>query len=372
MLGLRLDGRQDLVEAMIGDFGSLLDRYGRIPNGSRTYYLSRSQPPVFYLMTAMSQDRSRSGTARRLRWLLKEHAFWMRGEDSLKPGEARGRVARLADGALVNRYDDDCGGPREEALLKDLETARRAGRTPADIGRDLRAAAESGWDFSSRWFADGESLGKIRTTMIAPIDLNSLMFGQEREISSLCARLRREDCARAFAARAERRRAVVERRFFDPYLGVYKDLDLATGAGTPGVTAAAAFPLFVGLASPARGRATATRLETSLLAPGGLLTTARRTGQQWDAPNGWAPLQWVAAEGLGRYGHGRAARLIRRRWLETVETEYRRTGRLFEKYDVERAGAGSGGEYPDQDGFGWTNGVTRAFLEEEGHDAYRR
>jgi alpha,alpha-trehalase len=365
MLGLALDGRQDLVEGMIDDFGALLDRYGRIPNGARTYYLSRSQPPVFYLMTTLSKDTSAAGMSRRLRWLLKEHAFWMRGEDAVKPGQAKLRVARLPDGALVNRYADDCGGPREESLREDIETAGRAGRSPEEIGRELRSAAESGWDFSSRWFGDGASLSTIRVTSISPIDLNSLMFGMEREISRLCSRVPHKDCAKPFSERAERRRMAVERHFWDPYLGVYKDLDLMTGEGAPGVTAAAAFPLFVGLASPAHGRAAAARLEKALIASGGLRTTARRTGQQWDAPNGWAPLQWVAYQGLRRYGRGRAAELIRRRWLQTVKTEYAASGRLLEKYDVEHTGAGRGGEYPAQDGFGWTNGVVRAFLELE-------
>jgi alpha,alpha-trehalase len=50
MLGLAADGRQDAVENMVDDFGGLIDRYGHIPNGTRTYYLSRSQPPFYFAM----------------------------------------------------------------------------------------------------------------------------------------------------------------------------------------------------------------------------------------------------------------------------------------------------------------------------------
>jgi alpha,alpha-trehalase len=87
-----------------------------------------------------------------------------------------------------------------------------------------------------------------------------------------------------------------------------------------------------------------------------------RTGQQWDAPNGWAPLQWIAVAGLERYGAGRLAKTISQRWVATVDAFYRRTGKVIEKYDVEQPGAGGGGEYPLQDGFGWTNGVLRKLL----------
>ncbi len=99
-----------------------------------------------------------------------------------------------------------------------------------------------------------------------------------------------------------------------------------------------------------------------LLEEGGLVTTNIASGQQWDAPNGWAPLQWIAITGLRRYRHRALAREIARRWLETVQRVFANTGKLVEKYDVEHILPGGGGEYPLQDGFGWTNGVTRALL----------
>jgi alpha,alpha-trehalase len=98
-----------------------------------------------------------------------------------------------------------------------------------------------------------------------------------------------------------------------------------------------------------------------LLAPGGLRTTTRRTAEQWDKPNGWAPLQWVAVAGLRRYGEHVLAREIAQRWSATVAQVFRITGTVLEKYDVERALPGHGGEYAVQEGFGWTNGVVREF-----------
>jgi alpha,alpha-trehalase len=79
-------------------------------------------------------------------------------------------------------------------------------------------------------------------------------------------------------------------------------------------------------------------------------------------PNGWAPLQWIAAMGLIRYGHADLGRAIADRWTSTVKRDYEDLGLLFERYDVEWQTPGRGGEYPVQMGFGWTNGVARAFL----------
>jgi alpha,alpha-trehalase len=123
------------------------------------------------------------------------------------------------------------------------------------------------------------------------------------------------------------------------------------------------YPLFVGAASKDQAERVAVEARAALLAPGGLRTTTIRTGQQWDSPNGWAPLQWIAVSGLERYGEDSLARDVAGRWLATVCRTYRETGKLLEKYDVEQERPGGGGEYPLQDGFGWTNGVTRALLD---------
>ena len=360
MLGLARSGRDDLIEGMLDDFGSLIDRYGLIPNGARTYYLTRSQPPVFALMIGLSGDRSHATLARRNAWLIAEHRFWMAGEDAVRPGEAKRRVVRLPDGSLLNRYWDDSATPRDESFREDVLLAdAHPERDPADLFRNIRAAAESGWDFSSRWLADGQSLGSVRTTRLAPVDLNSLMYLMERTIAANCRTLADAACAQAYARRADLRLRAIRRRMWNGRF--FADYDLDRRAPSPQLTAAAAFPLFAKLATPAQAASDASALE-SLIGPGGLATTSVRSGQQWDAPNGWAPLQWVAVEGLRAYGRARLAGRISDGWLATVKREYRASGRMLEKYDVLEQRPGGGGEYPTQDGFGWTNGVTLAFM----------
>ena len=362
MLGLVRDGRRDLVESMIDDFTSLIERYGHIPNGTRSYYLSRSQPPFFALMTALSTTRDRAVRARRLAALRREHGWWMAGAATPAPGGAQARVVTMPDGAVLNRYHDDRSTPRDESWREDVLTARASGRPAAEVQRDLRAGAESGWDFSSRWLADGRTLATIRTTAIVPVDLNSLLWTLERRIAAECAALRDRSCRTAFAGRAARRQAAIERWLWDPQGGRYVDWDRTARRIVPATTAAMLYPLFAGLAPHDRAAAVARVTARDLIAPGGLRTTTVRTGQQWDRPNGWAPLQWIAVSGLRRYGQPRLAARIAGGWLRTVDAEYRASGRMLEKYDVETRTAGGGGEYPLQDGFGWTNGVTRELL----------
>ena len=363
MLGLSSAGRNDLIEGMVSDFAYLIDTFGHVPNGARTYYVSRSQPPFFFAMVGLlSPQDPPAGYARFLSELKREHAFWMEGENNLRAGLAHRRIVALPDGSILNRYWDDSDAPRDEAYREDTLLARSSGRPPAQLYRDIRAAAESGWDFGSRWFADGQSRATMETTAIIPVDLNALLYGMELAIRSGCERSGDAACADEFKQRAARRRAAIDRYLWDSS-GTYFDYRWTQRQRIPRTSAATLYPLFVGLASARQAHAVATTARTHLLAPGGVVTTPIATGQQWDAPNGWAPIQWIAISGLRDYGESALAQTIACRWLFNVESVYQRTGKLVEKYDVMDTGQkGGGGEYPAQDGFGWTNGVSERLL----------
>jgi alpha,alpha-trehalase len=189
------------------------------------------------------------------------------------------------------------------------------------------------------------------------------MWNLERSIARRCAALGDQACARDFTRRADTRRAAIQKYLWVGGDGRFADYDRNAHAPTPVISAALLEPLFVGLATPDQAHRMARLTESRLVAPGGLRTSLVRTGQQWDAPNGWAPLQWVAIDGLERYGESKLARDIAQRWFDTVAAFYVDSGRLIEKYDVEERKAGGGGEYVVQDGFGWTNGVTAALMD---------
>ena len=359
------DDQPELREACVANLAEQIDRFGFVPNGSRTYYLSRSQPPTFYASVAtLDADHPANAWARYLPQLLGEHSYWMRGEDDLQPSGANKSVAAFPDGAILNRYWDDVPLPRDEAAHgRDVSIAAAApDRLPADVYRDIRAGCASGWDFSSRWFADRKTMPSIRTTSIVPVDLNALLYGLEKAIEAACNLVGDDALARTFGLRAGARHQAMNRWLWNDRLGIFDDFDLQHHSLRDGLTPASLFPLFSGLASEEQAARTGMRIAEDLLVPGGLLTTQIHTGEQWDAPNGWAPLHWIGVIGLARYGQDALAAEIAHRWVATVARVYGETGRIMEKYDVMQVRPGGGGEYTLQDGFGWTNGVTVALI----------
>ena len=371
MLGLVQSGRTDLVKNMLDNFAHLILTVGHIPNGNRTYYLSRSQPPYFAAMVGLYARAT--DTAHALGYLdamEKEYAFWMDGADTLSQGHAYRRVVRLPDGVVVNRYWDDSDEPRPESYRPDVEIGQTLPESlRAKFYRKARATAESGWDFSSRWMRDPKDLRTLETTDLIPVDLNSLLYNAERTIAAWAfVRNGRGDDTlfRRFKQRADvRRQAILA--MYDPKAGFFFDRRWRTGQGGGGAlvtdrpSLAAAAPLYFGIASDAQGKRVAARLERDFLKPGGFVTTNFASGQQWDAPNGWPPLEWLTIEGVRRYGRGDLADKAASRWLALIQRTYRATGRMMEKYDVVNSSRkAGGGEYPTQDGFGWTNGVALA------------
>jgi alpha,alpha-trehalase len=372
MLGLIESKRTDLVKNMLDNFAFLIATVGHVPNGNRTYYLDRSQPPFFAAMVGLYATAT--DTAQALPYLdamEAEHDFWMEGADRLARGDAHRRVVRLPNGAILNRYWDDRPEPRPESYREDFALAQTV---PAErreaLYREIRASAESGWDFSSRWMRDPADLRTLETTELAPVDLNSILYHAERTIAALRnQRGRTGDTAVAarYAAAAEARRRALVDAAYDATSRYFYDVRWRSGERvTDRSTLAAASPLYFGLATPEQGRAVAARLQRDFLAPGGFVTTRVASGQQWDSPNGWPPLQWLAIQGAARYGRADLAADARNRWLALNRRTYRVTGKMTEKYDVtdlsKRAG---GGEYPTQDGFGWTNGVALGLAAQE-------
>lgn len=368
LLGLQVSGRVDVIQNMVDNFAWLIDELDFIPNGNRTYYLGRSQPPFFSLMVRLLSEIKGEAILLKYRHQLeKEYNFWMEGENDLGAEQtAHRRVVRMPDSSVLNRYWDDHPVPRPEAYVEDLHVARNSGREEETVYRHIRAAAESGWDFSSRWFADGRRMETIRTTDIAPVDLNCLLYHLEKTLVYAYRQLPDHVPVEVFRDRARRRKNAIQQYCWNDAVGFFFDYDHAEQSASDQWTLAAVFPLFFQIAEKKHAELVARHLEEKFLQPGGLSTTLTTSGQQWDAPNGWAPLQWMAVQGLLNYGFGELAGKIRNNWLALNEKTYAATGKMMEKYNVAdinlRAG---GGEYPNQDGFGWTNGVYLKMMNDE-------
>jgi len=372
MLGLAADGKWALINGMMKNYAFMLRKFGLIPTANRTYFLSRSQPPFFaYMVRLLASHRGRTRTyAEYLPSMLLEYRFWMKGRRAVKEHHGArqyARVVQMPNGVILNRYFDNKATPRQETLQLDMETAERSRiQDKEKIFVDLRAGAESGWDFSSRWFSDPADIQTIHTTDIVPVDLNCLLYQLERTLGEAYTLLKQPLLAKRHFKAAEQRAATILKYCWDPHERFLLIMTFRKGMVTGKLTLAAVFPLFVRIASSEQAEMVARRIEKDFLREGGLVTTLEDNGQQWDAPNGWAPLHYIVIQGLREYGYHTLARTIRDRWLESNEKIFASERRMIEKYDVSTAGKlGGGGEYPLQDGFGWTNGVYAVLKDEQ-------
>jgi alpha,alpha-trehalase len=355
MLGLRESGQEEMIENMIKNFAYLINQYGFIPNGNRSYYLGRSQPPYFALMIELlAEKKGGLAYALYLDALQKEYDYYMDKSANTF------HVMKMPDGSTLNRYFDKFNTPRQESFLQDEEVAKKANtKSPGIVYRHLRSGAESGWDFSSRWFRDGQNLHTIQTTNYIPVDLNCLLYQLEITLSKAYKERGNLVRQRYYEQVADKRKKSILKYCWSAANGFFMDYNIATKKLSPELTIAGAMPLFFKMATPTQARSVANVVKAKFLKPGGVVTTLKNTGQQWDAPNGWAPLQWLTIAGLRNYTFGEPlAETIAQRWIKLNVDVYDRTGKLMEKYNVmdTKLEAG-GGEYPSQDGFGWTNGV---------------
>ena len=365
MLGLQQSHKTEIIHNMIGNFAYMIDKYGFIPNGTRTYYLTRSQPPFFSMMIdLLAKDEGEQVIVKYQPELIKEYAFWMMGADKLKPGQAYRNSVRMPAGEILNRYWDESDKPREESFKKDVDAAKLTKQKEGDFYRNIRAAAESGWDFSTRWMDTTGKLETIRTTFIIPVDLNCLLYHLELSIAKSYQLQGNTGKYQAYVAKAMLRKKAILKYSWSEKNGWFMDYDWNLKHQTTQQTLAGTFPLEFNIADAKQAAKVGSNLKTKFLKPGGLVTTFNRSGQQWDSPNAWAPLQYIAIDGLNNYHETTLARDIAQNWIETNLKVFNDTGKLMEKYNVVDTNVkAGGGEYPLQDGFGWTNGVLLNLLD---------
>ena len=367
MLGLAVSGQHDMVEHMVDNFTYLIEHTGYIPNGNRSYFLGRSQPPFYAMMLSLLASlKGEAALLKRLPALEKEYLFWMKGETENET--AAFHSIRMPGGEWMNRYWDEHDTPRPESYREDVELSHQSRQQPAVLFRHLRAGAESGWDYSHRWFRNADDFGTVHTTDIVPVDLNCLLYFTESTLAKAQLAAGHTDLADHYEERAIARSAAIQQYCWNEESGFYFDYDAIAGEQKKGMSLAALFPLYFGIAEPAQAASVTEKIKAHFLKAGGLVTTLKVTGQQWDAPNGWAPLQWIGIKGLERYGFRDLATTAARRWIQLNTDVFKRTGKMMEKYNVvDTHLEAGGGEYSGQDGFGWTNGVFLALSHEFGN-----
>ena len=351
MLGLKESGKDEMIKNMLDNFVFLINEIGHIPNGNRTYFTSRSQPPFFAQMVDLYAEMKGDQVYQEfLPAMQKEYDFWMRGHAVVSDKKRKHEHSVfLEENAIVNRYYDSHDAPRQESYREDIEMGAHG---------DLRAACESGWDFSSRWLHDKQDLGSIKTLDIFPVDLNALLFGLERQLEKGYRLSGENTKADQFKSLQNERIALMNNYHWSEASGAFFDYHMERKSHFENYTPAMMYPLFFNMVSQEQADKVVDAVKRKLLKAGGIVTSEYETGQQWDAPNGWPPLQWVTLMGMHNYGYKSEALDLAKRWTVLNEKVYKSTGKMLEKYNVEDLSLeAGGGEYPVQDGFGWSNGV---------------
>jgi alpha,alpha-trehalase len=378
LLGLVRDGELPLARAMTDNCLYEIEHYGMVLNANRTYYLTRSQPPFVTQMLLEVYKRNGDYPWLASAWpaLEKYHAFWMR-EPHLTPetGLSRyhGGVATPAPEVLHHEMDDAGRDhyDRVRAYYRTHAVGEYAVARYYDAARDAltpefylgdRAMRESGFDLSARF-------GPFSAATISynSVDINCLLCQMEQDMAEIAARLGRQMDARQWQERARWRAGEINRLMWNEREGLYFDYNFEEQRQSDYRFDTTFYPLWAGIASAQQAARVAGNLPIFERA-WGLSTSDRRTAHQWDAPFGWAPLQWMAVEGLRRYGFASDADRISRKFIALVVRDFKRTGTVKEKYDVEAGESDIAsqlqfGYASNEVGFGWTNAVVLALAE---------
>ncbi|XP_076675523.1 trehalase isoform X2 [Andrena cerasifolii] len=374
--GLLLSEMYATVKGMLSNFVSLVDKIGFIPNGGRIYYTMRSHPPLLipmvdeYLKTTHDYKWLEENL-----WLLeKEFDFWMTNRT----------VEVELDGAkyTLARYYEESSGPRPESYKEDYLTSQsfRTAEEKDNYYAELKTAAESGWDFSSRWFIfDGTNKGNLtnlKTRYIIPVDLNSIIYRNAQLLAQYNQRMGNETKAAYYRKRAEEWKRAVTAVLWHDEVGAWLDYDILNDIKRDYFYPTNVLPLWTNCYDVAKREEYVAKvlkyLEKNqiMLNMGGIPTTLEHSGEQWDYPNAWPPLQYFVVMALNNTDDPWAQRLayeISERWVRSNYKAFNETHSMFEKYDATVSGGyGGGGEYEVQLGFGWSNGIVMDLLDRYG------
>ncbi|XP_005988172.1 trehalase isoform X1 [Latimeria chalumnae] len=372
--GLLISDMPNTAKGMIQNYFYLLERYGFVPNGGRIYYERRSQPPFLTLMVESYFNKTTDSEFLRtnIHLLEKEYEFWMRNRTVM--------VSVAGRDYTLNRYVVDVGDPRPESYSADWELAKdllEADRQ--ELWAELKSAAESGWDFSSRWFinSSGENSGSLsdtKTRQVVPVDLNAVLCRCEHALAHFYRVLDNIPKAEGYEKALKERKSAVQAVLWDEAWGSWFDYNLVKTRRNVRFYASNLSPLwaecFPGDQMVTEKVIQYLKSEKVLNYRNGIPTSLSESGQQWDFPNAWPPLQQMIIEGLAKTDSVEAGRIafdLAQKWIQANWAAYGKYQAMFEKYDVTGDGKpGGGGEYEVQLGFGWTNGVALQLLDQFG------
>ncbi|OGD93479.1 hypothetical protein A2697_03085 [Candidatus Curtissbacteria bacterium RIFCSPHIGHO2_01_FULL_41_44] len=306
-----------LAIGMVDNLLYLVERFGIIPNGSRFYFLSRSQPPLLSSLVWIVYQKTKDK-----KWFARAASLLEEEYNGVWMGKVHLRNFRNVYRGLSRYYDINAV--------------------------NVLAEAESGWDLTARFMG--------RCMDFLPIDLNSLLYLYEVDLAKAYEELGDIKKKEKFYEKARVRNQVITELMWDEKTGYFYDYDFVNREKSHLVTIAGVFPLNVGIASAKQAERVVSVIQKDLQEKYGIVQSVRFVENfQWDWPNGWAPMQLRTIEGLMRYGYNRLAKRIVLKWLSLNIEIFKETGNLWEKYDVVHGKIGVPDRYPTPYGFAWTN-----------------
>lgn len=372
-LGLLCEGREGLAQSVADLQLYQVKHYGTVLNCNRTYCLTRSHPPFLGRLVLAVYEAT--GDIEWLRSALpnveRYHAYWG-SLPQLIPGLGLSRYFALGDGPAPealhsevdaqgrNHYDrlkDWLRSHTEELPTSEVCYDRAKDELTLAAYKDDRTLRESGFDLTGRFGPCGMGIRDY-----APVCLNTLLWRLEKDIAEIRRILEASQASiMHWEANAEQRAAQMHAHFWDERSGLFFDWQLSQQKRRNYPFATTFWPLWAGWATAEQAARVVANLHR-FEAPHGLLSSTKTTGCQWDAPFMWAPLVLMAVQGLERYGFEAESQRIAMRFLNTVSSEFERTGTLFEKYNALTGSAEMGndirfGYATNEPGFGWTNAV---------------
>jgi alpha,alpha-trehalase len=407
ILGLEDDHQAALAKGMVDNFLFEVEHYGAVLNANRSYYLTRSQPPLLTSMIRAVLENPESfpatakGRKERQEWLahayqmaVKDRSTWERSEHhNSVTGLARywdygsGPVPEMADDSSyypdVIRWLVEHPAQAEGMLLKasehlDTEEAARLVTTSCDVHASMvclrawadgfrlthdfyqgdRAMRESGYDPSFRFGAFSGA-----THHYAPVCLNSLLYRYERDLEHFAQMLGKGAEAERWQQQAKDRMIDMNHYQWQPKQGGFADYDAEHGRASKYAFITSFYTLWAGVATREQAKEMVEHLKL-FERVGGISMSNTRSGLQWDEPFGWAPANWFVVKGLEAFGYHAEAQRIARAFNHTVDVGFARDGTIREKYnvvDVASEVTVSTGYKANGIGFGWTNGTYLEF-----------
>lgn len=368
--GLLISDMKDTARDMLDNFVTLIKQHGFIPNGARVYYSQRSQPPLFaqMVMEYYAATGDVSWLRENIAYVEQEVNFFL--QNRVITIEVNGEEYQVA------RYYPESLGPRPESYKEDFLTASKLTTEEAkqNLYTNLKGGAESGWDFSSRWFYDADggtnaNLSTIDTGRTIPVDLNAFLYQATGSVALLYNALNNPGKMTEWLLKNMKFQSALQKVFFNEEDSIWYDYDTTLKQHRKEFYVSNLSPLWVkaqGINFNPDKLIQKLRDDGVLDFEGGTPSSLKRSGEQWDLPNAWPPLQAIIVQALANTGteEGKEiAEQLAKQWVTANMIGYERTGYMFEKYDAESLGNyGGGGEYEVQAGFGWSNGVALEFI----------